>query len=208
MGKLLADFVPEMQYQVRDCPQPIVERELRRAVIDFCERSRFWRRTLDSMSVFNSYTDVDLILPANSTVAGVIWATHNGDRLDIVTDRGLIAATRDDRTGTPTAIYVEDSKAHLAPIPGSNYDFSLVVRVALKPTATATEVDDRLVDHFNDTLIDGALARLLMMKDFSWYDPKLAQYYREMFAEGVFRAKRKANGEDQPVVRTVKYGGY
>ena len=81
-------------------------------------------------------------------------------------------------------------------------------RVAVKPTLSATAVDDRVLNKYDETLVDGALGRLLAMPRKPWTDYQLAEYHFVQFESEKSSARSKATDEYQTgVARKVKYGG-
>jgi len=63
------------------------------------------------------------------------------------------------------------------------------------------------MNDFRDTIINGALNRLLRIPNKDWTDLNGAQYYGTLFNQGVDEAERRARNADTGVRRRVMYGG-
>ena len=63
------------------------------------------------------------------------------------------------------------------------------------------------MNDYRDTIINGALFRLLRMPNKEWTDLSAAGVYGQLFNSGVEAAERRARQADTAVARTVKYGG-
>lgn len=203
MAKLLTAFIPEISFLVRGCPSVVITNSVRLAAQRFCEESRFWRVDV-SADVIAGTAGVALGLPATSIAVAPVWLRYAGVDLTIATD----VMTRESRAGKPAYAYLEDNTVNLSPVPSESLTAGLTGRVAIKPTAVASEIDDRIVNHYNDALVWGAMAELLAMSGFEWYDQPKSNYYEARFREAVAKARQKASGADGPVVRIAKYGGY
>ena len=63
-----------------------------------------------------------------------------------------------------------------------------------------------LNDNYN-AIINGTLARLLLMTGKLWYDPSLGAALMQQYVEAQEKAKQRAVNNNVRVVRTVNYGG-
>jgi hypothetical protein len=81
--------------------------------------------------------------------------------------------------------------------------------VAVAPTDLSQDIPDRLGYEFRDTLIHGALHRLMRVPGAEWSNGTLADYYGALFQQGKEKAATRAeNGFVHNRTRTVRYGGY
>jgi hypothetical protein len=60
---------------------------------------------------------------------------------------------------------------------------------------------------YRDTIVNGALFRLLRLPSKEWTDLAGAQVYGSLFNAGIIEADRRARNADAGVVRKVSYGG-
>jgi hypothetical protein len=95
----------------------------------------------------------------------------------------------------------------MVPVPNETKASSTILRVQLKPTQTSTAADDELMSEYRDTIVNGALFRLLRLPSKDWTDFAGAQVYAALFAEGITQADRRARNADVGIARKVSYGG-
>ena len=81
------------------------------------------------------------------------------------------------------------------------------MRVQLKPTYASTSCDDDVMSDYRETIINGALTRLLRMPSREWTDYNGANVYNSLFVKGVQDAEKRARHADEGVARKVNYGG-
>lgn len=67
------------------------------------------------------------------------------------------------------------------------------VRVALRPTKTATQVEDDLINYWTDPIVDGAMARILAIPDQPFSDPNKAMMMRASAARATHNARIEGN---------------
>ena len=60
---------------------------------------------------------------------------------------------------------------------------------------------------YRETIINGALFRLLRLPSKDWTDYTGAQVYGSLFQEGLVAAERRARHADEGIARKVTYGG-
>lgn len=57
------------------------------------------------------------------------------------------------------------------------------------PTQNACEVDKLLFDRYHDVVVNGALANLLLLRQYGFADPQMAAFYAQQFHKGIAQAK-------------------
>ena len=187
------------------CPETIVERALRQALVDFYRDTCSWRMTTDVAPVIRGRYAVELDLPAATFVTRVYWARLDGKQLVAISPRNAGQGT-----GVPKGYAIDGlSKTLLLDVsPEQSYGRNgLVANVALLPLPELDELPDELYAVHRDGILYGAIARLLAMPNVSWGNLQDAQVYAQM-AEAVKRgARREAESLQAPVARKVRYGG-
>jgi hypothetical protein len=194
----LSAFTPRIAYRVDGCPDITIEQAVLDACIDFCERSLILRQTLDPTAVVAGVKEVDLDLPSGTRLAKImkVW----------VDDRE-ISAVSEDEVGTPLAHvdsvpgvtgvssmptgYVESSPGTIRLYPAPDKTYSVTVRAALKPSRSATAVDDILFENWVNAITEGALARLYVMPEV-WGNAALAAVSAKAFLAFVSSASTEA----------------
>jgi len=187
------------------CPETIVERMLRQAMVDFYRETDAWRYTTDIAAVIRNRGEVEVDLPANTLIRRVYWARLDGKPLMAVSPRNVGTDT-----GVPRGYAINGltRTLRLDPIPEQTYlRNGLEVNVSLLPLPELDDLPDELYAIHRDGILYGAVARLLAMPNVSWSSLQDAQVYAAM-ASGVKQsAKREAESLQAPVVRKVRYGG-
>jgi len=206
------DLLPEILPMVPGCPDTLVETTIRAAVIELCEKAAVYQRELDTVTTVANIYEYDLEPPSSTVVHSILWVTFDGEHIEPISTTLLEQRKpkwRDSSYyGTPEYfIKVSQSQFWLVPVPDVTKVGSTVVRVQLKPTYTSTACDSEVMTDYRDTIINGTLFRLLRMPGKDWSDLTTAQGYGVLFSSGVELADRKANHDDMPVARKVKYGG-
>lgn len=211
-----SDFSPELLAAAPECPIPVVTRWVRAAVRELCEQADCYRHEVTQATVTSGTNYVDFgSLPTGTQLHKPIGVSVDGNPLEATSLRRLGMEYPDWRTltGTPTHYYRSvDTINRLmlfrtpdATLTGTD---GLDAELALVPTRTSTSVEDIFADRFYDTIVDGALAKILKIRSALWYNPQLAQMHEYAFLEGVKNARALANGDDLPKRRLIRYGGY
>lgn len=203
---LLPDILP----MVSGCPDTLVKNSVRSAVIELCERASIYQAELDPVTTVGGIYEYDLEPPSGTSVQKILWVTHLGKDVEPITSALLEQRMPKWResTGVPK-YYIQQGSAlfWMAPVPTSTTVSSTIVRAVLKPTHTSTACDDDVMNDYRDSIINGALFRILRIPNKDWTDLRGAQVYANLFAESVVSAERRARGADTGVARKVNYGG-
>jgi len=203
---LLPDILP----MVPGCPDSLIKNNIRSAVIELCERASVYQAELDPLTTVGNIYEYDLEAPSGTAVQKILWITHEGKDLEPLTSTLLEQRIPKWREGNGVPeYYVQQGSAlvWLAPIPTATGVSSTIVRAVLKPTHTSSACDDGVMNDYRDTIINGALFRLLRIPNKEWTDLQGAGVYGSLFNEGTVNAERKARGADTGVARRVRYGG-
>lgn len=188
-------FLPEVMPAVPGCPDLVAVDAIRKAAIDLCERGWILHYTHPAISAVAGTATYGFVPPANRVVCRVLQAWYN--------DIGMTPRTIDQlnemyknwttESGTPTYFVQDDPTAMtIVPMPSADLAGAIKLRVALKPTQDSTEVDDFVYQNHLVTVGLGAKARLLMMDDKSWSNPKKAAFYQQQFDAKVDMARYRA----------------
>ena len=190
-------LVPDVAIHVQGCPPPVIINALRFAAIDFCSRTGIWRSLLAAQNVVAGSYNYTLNPPTGTLVHKVLWVKHNDVVLPALTQEILL-----DRfplqpdiinTSLPQFYAMPDHRAiQLVPVPVDALTAGLKVFASLRPTASATGVDDIVTDAYTETLVHGALQRLMAIPEKSWSVPKAVEYHGHEFSVGISRARADA----------------
>jgi hypothetical protein len=182
-------MVPDISAYLQGCPNPAIERTLRKITTDLCQRAKVWREEL-----------TDIALLANTTEYTPASPVAYGEFVEVATARTTISGVRADlqycsyekarrlfpdwpmaQTGTPVRITVRTpGTVMIAPTPSASG--TLNIYGILRPTSSASSWDTQMYREFHRELFHGVMHDLLMMPGRSWTDTVTAQYHGKQWA--------------------------
>lgn len=169
--------------QARGCTIGMLELTVRNACIKFCELAKPWIED-DSIAVVGGTHTYAITAPADSAVSQIMTAHWDGRTEPLEPqdpdwfDKWL--PRWETESGQPEFYYRPDfDSIRLVRTPDA--DGTVNLRVALKPTETATQVPDFLFAQYRRHITAGTLAELLMMSRKPWSDPARGQMLRGEF---------------------------
>lgn len=205
-------LIPEIAPHLYGCPDMLIESSIRSAVIELCEKAHIYQSELDPLTTVSGIYEYDLEALPGTSVHKVLWVTHGGKDLEPMTTSLLeqrLPKWREASQASTPQYFVKQSSSlvWLVPVPATTEVGSTIIRAVLKPTHTSTACDNDVMNDYRDTIVNGALFRLLRIPNRDWTDYKHAQTYGLLFAQGVVDAERRARNADTGVSRSVRYGG-
>ena len=214
MTKAITDFIPQVQLHVDNAPRVLMIDALRETLIDFCERTRYWRYECDDLltasvggSVIREYA---LDIPVQTEVVSIRSITFDGNKP--VLEQSMDYLDRDDPgwrslTGNPDYYVLRDPGTILLSREPSAADLTISAVVCLKPSYDALTVDDILLTQCRAAIAAGASARLKKMTGKPWSDLPGAQMLsneyeaavadKSAFARGAYTTRRKVRVRPQ-----------
>jgi len=183
--------------KIKGCPNPIIDQEIVFATRELCEKSKVWKTEESSDVVIANQGDVALTVDAtNADIVSIDYATYDGFELTPTTiyEMSEYVSRWREHTGTPTH-YITDlvnTQVRLYPIPTTTNATGFVYSLTLKPSESATTIEDFIVEQFLETIVNGALSRLYILPANEWTDGNMAMYYDRKFKQGIDLAKFKA----------------
>lgn len=196
--KSLDLFMPYVQPYVMGCPDSAVRQAIVDAAIEFCDRTHVVQQTLDPMTTELAVSEYELDLPSRQELVQVKRAWFKGSELEPVAIESVrnALAWRDvipgvqAVSGDPREFYTVDRGAvGLYPRPTKTEVDTLTVRAALKPSRTATVLEDQLYEDWVEVIAAGALKRLHATRGQPYTDLPAASAASAVFLEGCNRAK-------------------
>lgn len=100
-----------------------------------------------------------------------------------------------------------NDKIILSKTPKADAENQLFVRYFAIPTQNACEVDKLLYDRYHDVVVNGALADLLLMRQYAFADPQMAMLYDTKFKQGIAKAKIDTMQHFETGGHSFAYGG-
>lgn len=182
-------FYPFVLPDVPGCPNPAVDHALRQAAREFCARTLAWNEYLDPQPTIATLLECEFDLSSDQEIIKILDATIGTP--DPVS--GTIAWTdlpvwridqlpRDWKTNPclHRGIVTPDRLVFYV-VPQQCAGLSVVPRVALKPSNSATCVSDDLFDQYAIDIASGAKALLMLNPDKPYTNLALSQYHRGVF---------------------------
>lgn len=205
-------LLPEIRAEVPGAMDITIVANIRKAAIDFCDRTRVYRINHDVIKTSGTLMEYDLDPPSKTVVSDIIWVTYDGDNainpkeLIAKTDEGIRPYTQLSRS-TYTCYYSWPSSKVISVAPQPVAGNNLELRVALKPTPTATSIDDDIYNEWSEAFYHGALARLHNQPDKDWSDASAGAYHQQEYEFLIHRAKEGADRANLRMPSVVQYGG-
>ena len=194
--KLYSDLVSDvLPFLAADPSDPVTERAIKRTVIDFCSSSWIWQMFQDPVTVVARINQYDLEPDSGADVSAVVSAELDGRPLDPRTPVNLNRELPRWRTDTGTPKYftqLDTESVYLAPIPESGLTNGLTLTLALQPSQKATGFPLWIYNQYAETLVNGAVSRLMLMSGKPWADVAAGADRRAVFAADVSDARNTA----------------
>lgn len=205
-------FLQDLLPFARNCPDPVIEAAIRAAVIEFCEKTEIWQVELDPVSAVAGQYAYDLEAPQGSAVRRILTITdEQGYALEPVTSGMLDQRSPNWREvpGRPTFYIKRDEELQiwLAPPPATARVNAYLIRAVLVPTITSTSCSNVVMNNFRDTIVNGAIARLLSMPDKDWSNFKTAAVHFGLFRDQLVEAEKYARQANEGATPVTRYGG-
>lgn len=191
---LLDEVLP---FLAADPSDPVTEAAIRRSVIEFFANSWLWKHLPDPVDLVAGEPVYDLEPPQGGSVVAVMSVSANGQPIDNKTTEWLdrnVPLWRTDRRTTLYFTQVQSDQVILAPVPEINVVGGLTMTLAIAPSATSKAFPAWVVNNVNylETIVDGALYRLMLMPNKPWTDLKNGADRRMQFNNGVASASELA----------------
>lgn len=200
------NFAADVAPHVEGCPSAVIAATIRKMFIDLCQRGKIWRVPLTSVTLSSgtyayalaspiAETEVSAILNAQWYKATTSTVINN---LEITTSEVINSMYPDwpntAVTGEPRALFqAAPSAFNIAPVPGSIDTYTVKLTAAIRPTTTAVNVEDSLMNEFRREWFHGALCELMTMPNRVWSNDKLANYHGKQWTYLLSSARARAN---------------
>lgn len=175
-------------------PEPVAINALRKAAIEFCDRSRVWVIDHDPIDLIAEEATYQFS-PNNGTVVIRVeeaWVSGMditpAARLDVQRNANWTSML-----GTPKHYLQENTEELiLFPKPVSALSGALTLKVSLKPSRKSTGIEGWLVEKWLDDIVHGAMWKLLEMPSKPWSDGNSALYHKGAFDAAIISAQLAA----------------
>lgn len=178
-------FMPDLETELPTCPIPVIERRLRDALIEACERANLWRWDHPELYVTADNTDYEFFAPTDdSRVHSILELTYRG--------RDLLAYPKEFEVLDRSMIRLHNiPKVDSSPAADADRPIKGILAVlSIKPTRDAATVTRVLYDDFYDLVIIGTLARAWGMVGREWSNPNMSVVYDRHFETEIGKARQ------------------
>lgn len=193
------DFFKYVAPHVRGIPEPTVEDTVENIIIDFCQRSGFYRQWLSTqISVAIDDEDVSFTPPANTAIVNVLGVQKveaSGDYGVFIDPETYLFSNQD---GTPQLLFNDPA----------DEAYTARVRVSLRPVIGFSVVPDWVYEDWRYVITAGVVQSLLSMRSKPWYARVESEKHRAQYEHGIARASREVvletiNKISRPVSRYI-----
>ena len=195
----LIPFVP-------GCPDGLILNEIRSAATELCKLTDVYQETLAPIQMVEGQSTYLLDLPIGTVLEKILTVTSGGRELE-PTSFNLVASRMPNRGLAQPTHYLKDDGNRLSLFPSPDDSGEVTIRVVLRPAATSNGIKSTVLDDYKETILYGALFRLLRHPAKEWGDPKGAEMYGNLFTIGLRDAEIKSRQADTGIARSTKYGG-
>ena len=168
--------------EVLGCPEPLVNSRLVAAAAEFCRETLSWSDIQGPIQLVDQIADYDVDADANSYVITVSGVWVGGRKLEPL---AIDIPSTVSFAQEPAAYNMlnDYSVLRVYPTPSAP-TATFTMKVCYVPMPTATSLPDYMI-RFTDVIAAGAKAELMIMPGMTWSNPKLSEYYRQKFVEGI-----------------------
>lgn len=199
-------LVPRLQPSVPGCPRPTIIQYVRDAAIKACEKTLAYRY---QQPVFNLTPGTCLYTyrkPSDTQVHIVFSSLMNNQTLEPLTldqalmlypewvDKYTTSQDIEEFGSEPRSIaQISPDQFIVLPLPDAERTYTIRQFYALKPTRSATAMDEVVFDDLEDVIVHGALQQLLVLPNANWSDRELAAYHAKQFLSQTAERRARAN---------------
>ena len=205
-------FLDYVLPHVPGCTNEMALLEIKSTIIEFCEKSLILQTDHDPVTAVSGTIDYDLEPPKDRLVVRVMKAWYKGQELEEMAPDDIdTPSVYNQNSGyhvhraDPLQFFQKDARTFsVYPIPNETVRQSITLRVALKPTRSATTIDDLIYEEYAETIGSGAISRLALSPGKPYSNPQLANAHHALFHAGLNVARDRAQNGYVRASRHVK----
>lgn len=213
--RLFSSLERKLAPSVPGCPLPVMVQFIRDAAIDVCENTLVWRFEQDAIRLTPGIYEYSYESPKDTEVVAIIHSAMNGQSVPFITQEDLHSkypawpeTDTDDRSQPAVVSQFNPDGFLVAPVPDAADDYDLKMFLALRPTPSATGMNESIFDEVEALIVHGALYRLFSLPERSWTNADLATYHARQTTFRMTSRRAKANlgvGRATLTVRMVPF---
>ncbi len=167
-----------------------MQSHLQESAAEFIGRSELWRFDIEPDFTSKNTSDYEIDVPTGAVLENILALYVDGAATRRVTDRHFqLSSTHDNAAPSFYSLY-QDNQIRFFPTPDKKYTFEGTG--VLKPSLSATGVEDFIFETHGRSIACGVIWRLAVVPGKEWSNPELALYYKSEF----YRHMDAASGRD------------
>lgn len=199
-------LITRINPSVPGCPQETMFQYIRDAAIRSCERTLAWRYEEPKFNLTPGTPKYTYRKPFFTEVHAVFSVMLNDSPLELLTLEEALDRYPKwvDKYTTPEDIDEFGSEPRLftqlnpneyivLPLPDAERTYTVRVFYALKPSRSATGMEQVIFDDLEEVIMHGALQHLLALPNTNWSDRELAAYHAKQYAFQISERRARAN---------------
>lgn len=188
------------------CPVPLAVQKLRLAAREFFRMSWVWRADHAAIALVANQATYALTVPTGAEIRALCNVRLEGTRFDPV-HRAVLESQYSDWAAQTAEkpqrwFMADESTLQVWPKPTANLANAITCRLILRPTLTASGIEDRLFNLHADGIAHGAISELQRMPGNPWtnFDSAVieAGLFKRAWADAKIAADR--DGSDESVL--------
>lgn len=204
----LDEFLPRVTLVAKGVPDDVALEYLRQSAQTLSRNALLLKRTLH-LDVQAGVRDYYIQTGENEQVHLIHYAGYHNFHHQMISqcgsDSGCFVALKMCRSNHFS--FEPPDKIILNKSPKEDKESELIVKYFAMPSQTACEVDKLLFDRYHDVVVNGALADLLIMRQYSFSDYVMAEHYLKNFRKGIAQAKIDFTRQYQTGIQKLAYAG-
>lgn len=193
-GVTLEVWMQPLRSRLAGATEALILSELMATVREFYLQSNAWREQIGPYSIYGGRDLVFLNPVDNYSNVNYIWGVWmqlaDDNRVDL---KPQTVRVTNNQTGEPTHYQCADPYVvRLWPMPEVNMGMILYVDCSLVPLPDATRLPNIAASHHYDAILDGAMARMLMMPNKPWTNPILGLRLSQTFRRNCIQFRAQA----------------
>lgn len=179
------------------CPETVAEYAVKMTVIDFCNRTRWWKYTSDPIDLVADENTYQIEVPNGTEPISVeaMWYQNRPIWPMGFSTRQHFQPVRLEQRQGPPVVFTNDNPLEvvLFPVPKDTETNALVMTTSIRPKRSATAADRDMMERWFDGLVHGALARVYAVPNQPFTSVEMATERARLYSAEVTKAKIDAN---------------
>lgn len=195
-------FLDYVLPDVPGCTNELAVHAIKNTVIEFCEKSLILQVDHDPVTILAGAVDYDLEPPKDTLIVKIQKVFYKDNEIAPISPDEIMSASLYNRNfpdarpeqGPPKMYTQKDARTFsIFPVPQETEKLALTLRVALKPTRSATQVDDLIFEEYAEAIGNGAVSRLCLSPKKPYTNPQIASVKQGLFQAALNVARQRAN---------------